>query len=97
MVGLSFCASGSTRVLEPIRGATSSYPRPFWILFWGSLVNSAGASMVWPFLTIYVRELLSVPLTTGTLLFAANSVAGGCPYMTQKRHRWVPLPSVPHA
>jgi MFS family permease len=32
--------------------------------------------MVWPFLTIYVRQLLQVPLTTVTLLFTFNSVAG---------------------
>jgi MFS family permease len=63
-------------VLERIRGTASGYPRPFWILFWGSLVNSAGSGMVWPFLTIYVRQLLQVPLTTVTLLFTFNSVAG---------------------
>jgi MFS family permease len=59
-----------------MRGTTSSYPRPFWILFCGSLINSAGSGMVWPFLTIYVRQLLQVPLTTVTLLFTFNSVAG---------------------
>jgi MFS family permease len=32
--------------------------------------------MVWPFLTIYVRQLLQIPLTTVTLLFTFNSVAG---------------------
>ena len=63
-------------MLKRIRRTTAGYPRPFWILFWGSLVNSAGASMVWPDLTIYVRQLLQVPLTTVTLLFTANSVAG---------------------
>ena len=59
------------------RGRTSAYPRPFWILFSGSLVNSSRAR-VWSgrFLTIYVRELLGVPLTTVTLLFTFNSVAG---------------------
>ncbi len=63
-------------MLERIRGATGSYPRPFWILFSGVLVNSAGTSMVWPFLTIYVRELLHIPLTAVTLLFTLNSMAG---------------------
>jgi MFS family permease len=59
-----------------LRRVAESYPRPFWILFYGSLVNSAGSGMVWPFLTIYVRQLLHVPLTTVTLLFTFNSVAG---------------------
>lgn len=51
------------------------YPRTFWILFWGSLVNSSGSSMVWPFLTIYLREKLDLPLTTVTLLLTIHSVA----------------------
>jgi MFS family permease len=63
-------------VLDRIRGTIGSYPRPFRILFCGTLVNSAGSSMVWPFLTIYVRELLGIPLTAVTLLFTLNSVAG---------------------
>jgi MFS family permease len=63
-------------VLQRMRGTALEYPRPFWILFWGSLINSAGSGMVWPFLTIYVRQLLQVPLTTVTLLFTFNSVAG---------------------
>lgn len=32
--------------------------------------------MVWPFLTIYMRRQLDVPLTSVTLLLTANSVAG---------------------
>jgi MFS family permease len=32
--------------------------------------------MVWPFLTIYMRQLLGVPLTVVTLLFTVNSAAG---------------------
>jgi MFS family permease len=62
--------------LERIHGTTGSYPRQFWILFCGTLVNSAGTSMVWPFLTIYVRELLAIPLAAVTLLFTVNSIAG---------------------
>ena len=50
-------------------------PRQFWLLFWGMLLNTAGGSMVWPFLTIYLRERLGVPLTTVTLLMTLNSAA----------------------
>ncbi len=32
--------------------------------------------MVWPFLTIYLRQRLAVPLTTVTLLLTVNAVAG---------------------
>ena len=58
------------------RSITAGYPRQFWVLFWGLLINSIGGSMVWPFLTIYMRERLNVPLTTVTLLFTLNSAAG---------------------
>jgi MFS family permease len=63
---------------DPVHRLTQrfgEYPRTFWILFWGSLVNSSGSSMVWPFLTIYLREKLDLPLTTVTLLLTVNSMA----------------------
>ncbi|MBM3121535.1 MAG: MFS transporter [Chloroflexi bacterium] len=63
-------------MLQRIRHATAGYPRQFWLLFWGVLVNSSGSSMVWPFLTIYLRQRLDVPLTTIALLLTANSLAG---------------------
>ena len=40
------------------------------------LINASGGSMVWPFLTIYMRQQLDVPLTSVTLLLTARSVAG---------------------
>ena len=52
------------------------FPRQFWLLFWGMLLNTTGTSMVWPFMTIYLRERLGVPLTTVTLLMTANAAAG---------------------
>jgi len=54
----------------------SDYPRQFWILFFGQLVSSIGMSLVWPFMTIYVREKLDVTLTVVGLVLAANSGAG---------------------
>ncbi len=63
-------------MLPRLRHATAGYPRQFWLLFWGVLVNSSGSSMVWPFLTIYLRQRLDVPLTTIALLLTANSLAG---------------------
>jgi MFS family permease len=59
-----------------LRETSASYPRQFWLLFWGVLVNSSGASMVWPFLTIYLRQRLDVPLTTIALLLTLNALAG---------------------
>ncbi len=63
-------------MIARMRLATSGYSRQFWLLFWGTLINSAGGSMVWPFLTVYMRQHLGVPLTLITLLFTLNSAAG---------------------
>lgn len=63
-------------MLEQLRRNTAGYPRQFWVLFWGLLINSTGNAMVWPFLTIYMRQHLDVPLTSITLLFTLNSITG---------------------
>ena len=52
------------------------YSFQLWLLFWGTLLSSSGQSLVWPFLTINIREQLDIPLTTITLLFTAQSIAG---------------------
>jgi MFS family permease len=59
-----------------LRQTKDRYPRQFWIVFLGFLINAAGGSMVWPFLTIFMRQRLGVPLTTVTLLLTVNSIAG---------------------
>ncbi len=63
-------------MLNRFRLAQKRYPRQFWLLFWGSLVSSTGASMVWPFLTIYLRHRLNIPLTLVTSLLTLNSIMG---------------------
>jgi MFS family permease len=63
-------------VLPDFKERLSAYPRQFWILFFGQLVSSIGLSLVWPFMTIYVRDKLGVALTVVGLVLAANSGAG---------------------
>jgi len=53
--------------LTRARSLFDNYPRQFWVIFWGVLINTAGAGLVWPFMTIYLRQRLEVPLTTVTL------------------------------
>jgi len=62
-----------TRRLRALRGA---YPRQFWLLFAGMLISTLGASMVWPFLMIYVSEKLALPLATVASLMTLNAVFG---------------------
>ncbi|OQA43703.1 MAG: Multidrug resistance protein MdtH [Chloroflexi bacterium ADurb.Bin325] len=61
--------------IQRLRRVRAAYPRQFWILIFALLINGIGGSMVWPFLTIYMRERLGVPLTVVTLLFSVNSLA----------------------
>jgi len=59
-----------------LRRAKEDYPRQFWLLFWGMLISTIGASMVWPFLMIYVSEKLDLPLSTVTTLMTVNAISG---------------------
>ncbi len=63
-------------MLGRLRSLGAGYPRQFWIMVAGMLLVSIGGSMWWPFITIYLREQLGVPLTQVTLLFTLNSAAG---------------------
>jgi len=61
--------------MQKLSALYSQYPRQFWLLFGGMLISAAGSSMVWPFLTIYLREKLDLPLTTIALILTVNSAA----------------------
>lgn len=61
-------------LLGRIKHYQNSYPPQFWLLFWGSLVNFTGMSMIWPFLVIYLGDELSLPLTVITTLTTINAV-----------------------
>lgn len=52
------------------------YPRAFWLLLVGFFISRASAALVWPFLTLVMRERLDAPLTTITLLISIQAVAG---------------------
>jgi len=54
---------------------TKQYPRQFWLLFWGMLLSTIGASMIWPFLMVYASERLNLPLTQTATLVTINSSA----------------------
>lgn len=51
------------------------FPRQFWLMFWGLLLSTSGASMIWPFLLIYINGKLNLPLTTVTTLIAINAIS----------------------
>lgn len=44
------------------------YPRQYWLLMGGMLINTIGMMFIWPFLNIYLKESLGIPVATATLL-----------------------------
>lgn len=63
-------------MISNVKKTIAEYPFQFWILFCGRFIGSAGGSLVWPFLTIYLRQRLNLPLTTVGFLFAISSGVG---------------------
>jgi MFS family permease len=45
-------------------------------MFWGMLISTTGASMIWPFLMLYVKDRLNLPLSTITILTSINAFTG---------------------
>ncbi|MEI8132150.1 MAG: MFS transporter, partial [Leptolinea sp.] len=60
-------------MLSSFRKARTEYPRQFWILFWGLLISTTGASMIWPFLMVYVSGKLHLPLTASATIMTINA------------------------
>ena len=54
----------------------AQYPREFWFLFWGVFINRISASMIWPFLTLYMYKRLDVPLATVTMIMMLPAFFG---------------------
>lgn len=51
------------------------FPRQFWVLFGGSLVNAIGGGMVFPFLTLYLHQHLNLSMTFVGLMLTVWSVS----------------------
>jgi MFS family permease len=45
-------------------------------MFYGMLISTIGSSMIWPFLMIYVRQRVDLPLTQAASLMTINATAG---------------------
>jgi MFS family permease len=62
--------------MNRLQGIASRYPRQFWLMFFGMLLSTVGASMLWPFLILYVSEKLDIPLATAGGLTTLNATVG---------------------
>ncbi len=65
-----------SRQVRDFRQTLASYPPAFRTIFYGSLVQAAGVSMIWPFMTVYMRENLGVAVATVTLLITMENLIG---------------------
>ena len=54
----------------------SEYPKQLHLMFYGMLISTVGSSMIWPFLMIYVRQRVNLPLTQIASLMTINATAG---------------------
>jgi MFS family permease len=52
------------------------YPKQLRLMFFGMLISTVGSSMIWPFLMIYVRKQINLPLTQVASLMTINAAAG---------------------
>ncbi len=54
----------------------NQYPRQYWLMIAGIVISTAGGSMIWPFLLIYVGGKLDMPLSTVAALISINAGTG---------------------
>lgn len=64
------------RYTDQVRLLLQRYPPQFWLLFTGFVVNRASNGLIWPFITIYVREQSGAPLSHITALFTLEALTG---------------------
>jgi MFS family permease len=63
-------------LINRFRNLLAEYPAQFWLMAAGLLISSAGASMIWPFLMIYVSDKLDLSLSAASTLLAINAATG---------------------
>jgi MFS family permease len=63
-----------TRLLTNLRNTYNRFPGQFWLILVGMLLAETGSSLIWPFLTIYIRSTLGIPLAVVASLMTITSV-----------------------
>jgi len=62
------------KFLERIRSVYGDYPRQFWVLVFGTFIDTLGRTMLNPFLMLYVTKRFDVGMTEVGMLFGLMSV-----------------------
>jgi MFS family permease len=82
-------------MVKRLRSLLHSYPNQFWLMFVGMLISTIGASMIWPFLMIYVSKRLNSPMTITASLLTWNAMVGliasflGGPLLDRIGRKWI--------
>jgi MFS family permease len=91
----NFLGVSHNNMIARLQHTNNEYPRQFWLMFVGMVISMVGASMVWPFLMIYLSENLHAPMTVAASLMTLNSVAGliastvAGPVMDRLGRKWI--------
>lgn len=62
--------------LSTLRNLYNEYPRQYWLMIAGIVIATAGGSMIWPFMLIYVSGKLDMPLSSVAALISINAGTG---------------------
>ena len=63
-------------MLFQLKALYNEYPRQYWLMIAGVILATAGGSMIWPFMLIYVSGKLALPLSTVAALISINAGTG---------------------
>jgi MFS family permease len=64
------------KLINRLKYLYNEYPRQYWLMILGIVLSTAGGSMIWPFLLIYVSGKLDLPLSTVATLISINAGTG---------------------
>jgi MFS family permease len=67
-----------------------SYPRAYWLLMTIFFFNRIGASFIWPFMALFIREQTAAPLKNVTELLSIQAIASliGSPFVASLMDRY---------
>jgi MFS family permease len=63
-------------MFQRLTNLIADFPRQFWILFGGTLINQIGSGMVFPFLTLYLHQRLSLSMTSVGVILSVWAISG---------------------
>lgn len=63
-------------MIAQIKATYRNYPGQFWLMFVGLFISIMGASMIWPFLMIFVSRKLNTSMTVTASLLTIQSACG---------------------